>query len=105
MYFVYNIEYKNKIIYVGYTKDIIKREKQHIYLCYKQNNKSYNKQLYVYIRKEYSDKEQGKNIIKLNKIKEFKTKVEAKRYEMFLILTDYYNKKQLLQKIPNISDR
>jgi len=43
--------------------------------------------------------------LKLEVIKEFSKRIEAKRYECYLILKDYFKSGQLWQKIPNISDR
>jgi len=96
MYWVYRIEVDKITRYVGYTDDLTRREKQHNYLCFKVGKK---KKLYDGIKEI---KAVGK--IELTPIKTFRTKVEAKRYEAFLILNDYFNKKELWQHIPRISD-
>lgn len=97
MYWVYRIEISDKTRYIGYTANIETREKQHNYLCFKKGKK---KVLYDNIRKERP----RLNEIKLRAIKSFRTKVEAKRFECFLILNDYFNKKELWQKVPRITD-
>lgn len=93
---VYSINYLNSPIYIGYTSNITKREKQHNYLFTKEKKKD----VYDYLKSlNLNDK------IVLIPIKEFKSKSEAKRYEMLLILNDYFSTKSLKQKVPNISDR
>ena len=95
MYFVYQIKVLDKIRYIGYTENLIKREKQHNYLCFKRDNK---KELYDNIKKTNQVK------INLQVIKSFNNKVEAKRYECLLILEDYFTNKELWQQVPKISD-
>lgn len=95
MYWVYRIEVDSITRYVGFTEDIGRRQKQHNYLCFKVLKK---KKLYDSIRKTKMTE------IKLMAVKTFATKVEAKRYEAFLILNHYFNKKELWQHIPRISD-
>jgi predicted GIY-YIG superfamily endonuclease len=101
MYTTYKIEVDNVCLYIGHTKDLKKREYQHNY-SYKKEAK---KALYDYLRGYgYS------GYIKLIPIKEWKTKVQAKRHEMYLILRYMFMypdnpEFQLKQKIPNISDR
>lgn len=97
MYWVYRVEVNKITRYVGYTDNIKRREKEHNYLCFKALKK---KKLYNGLRKD-------KNILKIELIpvKTFLTRVEAKRYEAFLILNDYFNKKQLWQHIPIIMDK
>lgn len=95
MYFVYQIKVLDKIRYIGYTENLIKREKQHNYLCFKRDKK---KELYDNIKKTNQVK------INLEVIKSFNNKVEAKRYECLLILEDYFTNKELWQQVPKISD-
>ena len=95
MYFVYQIKVLDKIRYIGYTENLIKREKQHNYLCFKRDKK---KELYDNIKKTNQVE------INLEVIKSFNNKVEAKRYECLLILEDYFTNKELWQQVPKISD-
>lgn len=95
MYWVYRIEIRNTTRYIGYTSDIDARQKQHNYLCFKKGMK---KDLYNRIREIRAGE------IKLTAIKTFRTKVEAKRFECFLILSDYFGKKELWQRVPRITD-
>lgn len=94
-HWVYKVVIDGVIRYVGYTNDIVRREKQHNYLL----KKGKNKLLYNNIR--IIDKETN---IKLITIKTFQNHVEAKRYECLLILIDYFKDKQLWQKVPQIKD-
>lgn len=96
MYYVYKIKVLGKTRYIGYTENIDIRQKQHNYLCFKKGKK---KKLYDSIRTI-------KDITKIDliTIKTFQTKIEAKRYECFLILNDYFTKKELWQNIPRITD-
>ena len=95
MHWVYRIEIAGVTRYVGYTQDIDSREKQHNYLCFKKAKK---KVLYNNIRMTNTRE------IKLLPVKTFPTIIEAKRYEAYLILNDYFNKKELWQHIPRIRD-
>lgn len=94
IYEVYAIYLRRKVIYIGMTCDRIKRQKTHSYL-YK---KGFQKQLYEYLRAEGFSGE-----ITLKPLMSFRTKTEAKRYEMLLILQDYFGKKELKQSVPSIS--
>ena len=95
-WFVYKVEIDDIVRYIGFSGDIIRREKNHNYLCFKRLDK---KILYEKIRSETHSKE-----IKLQVIKEFSKETDARRYECFLILKDYFAKKQLWQKVPQITD-
>lgn len=97
MYYVYKVRIGSKIRYVGYTNNITAREKQHNYLCFKQEKK---KILYNNIRKYYPDVKE----ISLITVKTFSNKVDAKRYECYLILNDYFTNKEFWQRVPRISD-
>jgi len=95
MYVVYEIRYENERVYVGYTgRTLTKREYEHNYQMRKGNKRT----IYKFMRNKDSE-------IKLKKLKTFKTKTEAKRWECYLILKDYFNENKLLNKVPNISDR
>jgi predicted GIY-YIG superfamily endonuclease len=96
MFWIYRIDIDKKTRYIGYTEDIDRREKQHNYLCFSAGK---NKELYNNIKKLSKTK-----TITLTPIKTFRTKVEAKRYECFLILNDYFTKKELWQRVPRITD-
>lgn len=95
-YYVYIIKISGIIRYVGYTYNLEERQKQHNYLCFK---KQTNKKLYKEIRNLEKIK-----FIKIEKIKTFKSRVEAKRWECYMILKDYFNKKSLWQNVPKITD-
>jgi len=98
---VYGIEICGIQVYIGRTNNLHRRQLQHNNICYNENNKQYNKDLYKYIRKIYPTKTK----FKLTPIKEFNKLVEAKRYEMYLILTNYFSDNpKLIQKVPSISD-
>lgn len=97
MYYVYRIEVNKKIRYVGYTNNIIIREKQHNYLCFNKNKK---KDLYNKIRQIHPNIKE----LKLNTIRTFTTKVEAKRFECLLILNDHFGSRELWQRVPRITD-
>jgi hypothetical protein len=97
VYLVYNIIHNGKVVYVGRTTDLRVRERRHN-LDYR---KGLNKELYNYLRDE------GVETIKLNLIVEYKEKVQSKRFEMYLMLINYFEndmKLTLKQRIPNISD-
>ena len=97
MFYVYRIKIEGTTRYIGHTNDIKRREREHNRSCFKTDDR---KILYSKIKSETT---YGK--ISLETIKQFTTKTEAKRYEAFLILYDHFTKKQLWQKVPNISDR
>lgn len=97
MYYVYKILIDNQIRYIGYTKDMAIREKQHNYLCFTARK---NKILYNNIRKDFPNIKQ----IKLKLVKRLPDKLTAKRYECLLILTDYFSQRKLWQRVPRITD-
>ena len=94
-YTVYQIKIQNVVRYVGRTNNLHRRQLEHNRLI--KNSKGSS--IHQYCR------DNGLQAIELIPIKVFKTKIESKRYEMYLILVDYFNRKDLIQKIPNISDR
>ena len=105
MYTVYNIVVNGVVVYIGHTKDLKKREYQHNYSL----NKGKKKELYDYCRLI------GVTNLTLIPLQKVKTKVEAKRLEIYLILKATFigeignsiilGETDLRQKIPNISDR
>lgn len=95
MFAVYKISHKGIRRYVGFTDNLERRKKQHNYLCFKVGKK---KLLYDNLRKDNCE------IIHLEATHFFKTRIEAKRYEALLILTDYFSERLLWQKVPRISD-
>jgi predicted GIY-YIG superfamily endonuclease len=95
MYNVYRISNRNNVIYIGYTNDLTRRSKEHNYHL----NKGTSKQLYDFLRKKQI------RSIKLELLKKFKTRTEAKRFECMLILMYHFAGHSTLQKIPSISDR
>lgn len=105
MYTVYQIKVNGVVSYIGYTKNLKSREYQHNYLL----RTGKKKELYDYCRREKITE------LELIPIHNFKTKVEAKRFEMYLIL--YYRfiidnglevplwaSVDLMQTIPSIRD-
>jgi predicted GIY-YIG superfamily endonuclease len=96
IYSVYGIDIEGITRYIGSTGDLKRREKEHNYLCFKKAKK---KDLYDKIRALGSQTH-----ITLYLIKTFKTRVEAKRFEALLILEDWFNERNLWQKVPHISD-
>lgn len=95
-WFVYKIEFGGIVRYIGKTGDMVVREKNHNYLCFK---KLQNKILYNEIRSG------GLGEIKLIKLKEFNSELDARRWECMLILKDYFGERNLWQMVPNINDR
>lgn len=95
MTWVYRVEVLGTTRYIGHTDDIERREKQHNYLCFRLGK---DKKLYRQIKKTDVKK------IQLIPIKTFGTKIEAKRWEAFLILNDYFGRRELWQSIPRITD-
>lgn len=94
-HWVYEIVINNERRYIGRTNDIRRREYEHN----RQFKKGYNKLLYKNLSKIYTEHQ-----IELKPIKTFLRKTDAKRYECFLILQDYFNNKKLWQSIPRIGD-
>jgi predicted GIY-YIG superfamily endonuclease len=98
--YVYKIEYGGEVVYIGRTNNLTRREKEHNrFLRSPENPKTKSKVLYQFLL------ESGCNSVKLVLIKEFKNKVESKRFECLLILLDWFSGRRLKQKVPNISDR
>lgn len=94
MYIVYQITFNDEIIYIGRTNNIKRRQSEHNTRL----KSGYKKDVYTFL------KEKGISNISLQPIKEFKTAVDAKRYEMLLILQDYFSSNVLKQKVPQIKD-
>lgn len=94
MYIVYSIEFKGQVIYIGRTNNLKRRQQEHNRAI--KNGKG--KEVHIYCI------DNGLESIILIPLKEFKSKVDAKRYEMFLILTDYFGGRCLKQKVPQIKD-
>lgn len=89
--YVYEIKIDGKTRYIGYTDNLNRREKQHI----RDYKKGDNKYLYKMTRETSPE-----TIYKLNIVKEFNNKGDGKRYEAYLILKDYFTKKELWQSFP-----
>jgi len=94
-YKVYSIVHKNKVIYIGRTNNLKRREYEHNYNLRMEKSNL----IYDYLREEKVDK------IVLKQLYEYNKKIDSKRMEMYLILDDYFNDKFLKQKVPSISDR
>lgn len=95
-FFIYNIQYFGKVLYIGQTNNIKRRESQHNRNL---KNPNKNQEIYKYLR------ELGAKEIKLTLLETYSNRVTAKRRECFLILQDYFSEHKLKNKIPNISDR
>jgi len=100
MYVCYKIEIEGIIRYVGMTNNLSRREYQHKTDCFNEKSKQYNKKLYKWIREHnYTNDD-----IVLIPIYNSRNRVECKRYECRLILNDFFDKKEFIQNVPNISD-
>jgi len=105
MYYVYEIRIKGVTRYIGYSNNLDEREKTHIYNCYNSNSKQYKKEFYSFLREIYPDKIEGIKQLILVPIYESKNKAECKKFEAFMILTDYFGNKNLKQSVPKLSDK
>ena len=94
-YSVYRVTHKDKVIYIGYSCSLNRRFKEHNYHL----KKGTKKELYDYLRTKKV------SVIVLESLREFKTKTEAKRFEIMLILMYHFGGHRTLNKIPSISDR
>ncbi len=96
-YKVYNIIHNGKVVYIGRTTNIRTRQNRHNLDL----RKGIKKQLYDFLRLE------GVEQIELNELYEYKEKVQSKRMEMYLLLTNYFTndmKLTLYQRIPALKD-
>ena len=89
-FFVYEVVVNGMRRYVGYTNNIKRRKKQH----YKGINSGQKKVLYNSIREVKNAQ------IEINVIGVFDKSLEAKRWEAYLVLGDYFGDKNLWQSIP-----
>lgn len=91
---LYKIEIDGVVRYWGITNDLKRRQNQH------------NRGIRTGIKKELYDwlRENSIDEVELIPHAEYKNRVEAKRNEMYLILTDWLGPKLLKQKIPSIMD-
>jgi len=105
IYNVYTIKVFNVIRYVGYTSDLDNRTKQHQRDCFNPGSPNYNKELYKFIRETTSFKSSDINLVSVYTTK---NKADAKRYEMYLILQDYFRFDgrviELKESIPKLTD-
>lgn len=90
MYYVYCIKIDGVIRYIGFTDNLKRRFTQH-----KLGFKRADKKL---IYKRVS--EMVEPTIEFEMIREFENKGDAKRWEAYLILKDYFKNKQLWQSFP-----
>lgn len=93
--YLYRIEISGIIRYYGITNDLKRRQSQHNLGL----RKAEKKQLYDFLN------ELGVSKIELIEEQVFKTRTDAKRMEALKILQDYFGEKQLMQKVPSLSDR
>jgi predicted GIY-YIG superfamily endonuclease len=91
MFFVYEIVIGGVRRYVGYTNNIKRRQSQHV----RDYQKGSPKYLYL-----MTAKTAPKTIYQLNVLRQFPNKGDAQRYEAYLILKDYFTKKELWQSFP-----
>jgi len=91
IYCVYEILIDGVRRYIGYTNNFNRRKRQHFKEIEKESDSKY---LYKKIKLV------GNKDIKVNLIKEFDNMGDAKRWEAYMILTDYFNDKQLWQSFP-----
>lgn len=90
-YSVYKIKVNGITRYIGYTDNLIRRQKEHT----REYKKGGTKYLYRMTREVAPE-----TIWELILIKDFTNKGDAKRYEAFLILIDWFGKRQLWQAPP-----
>lgn len=90
MYYVYQIKINDVVRYIGYSNNPHKRFLQHKRLL----NKGDKKYLYKKIR------ELTEPNLEIETIAEFNNMGDAKRWEAFLILDDYFSHKNLWQSFP-----
>ena len=106
---VYKIEIEGVVRYIGRTNSLKKRQWQHKDGLKKRfDGLGTPKKFYDNLILNYRDKglEWILDQIVLIPIKDFKTKILSKRWEMFIILEYYFSDNwSLWQKVPNISDR
>lgn len=93
-YIVYKIVDKGLTVYIGRTNNLKRRQSEHNTRL----KSEYKKEIYEYFRQN------GVIKIVLEEVATFKSKTDAKRYEMLLILEDYFSSKTLKQKVPQIKD-
>ena len=97
MHYIYEIKLKGVVLYIGRTNDLDRRESEHR----RDYTKNKKKVLYEYLNKMNVKQDD----IILEPIDTAKTKVEAKRKEMFyMLLYTLFKGVTLYQRIPNIKD-
>ena len=95
MYFVYQIKADDKVVYIGRTNNIKRRQYEHRYNYSRMQSKA----LYKYLR---TINYKAEDIV-LECIYETNSKTEIKRMELYLILKYHFeHPKQLKNKIPAI---
>ena len=108
-FIVYKIVIEGVVRYIGRTNNIKTRTYQHKRdLKGRFNGLGAPKRFYDSLILNYKDRglEWILDQIILIPIKDFKTKILSKRWEMFVILEYYFSDNNTLwQKVPNISDR
>lgn len=91
VYSVYKIKVGDKTRYIGYTENIVRRQKEHI--------RDYKKGSVKYLYKKTREIA-PETIYELILVKDFTNKGDAKRYEALLILLDWFGKRELWQSPP-----
>jgi len=95
MEYVYGVNVGGKIRYVGRTNNLRRRQLEHRSGFKGGKNKLFYNKITGF-NNEFE--------IELILLKEFKNRVDAKRWECLLILTDYFGDGDLWQKVPRIGD-
>ena len=96
MIHVYSILWMSHCIYIGRTNNIKRRSAEHRRAL--KNGKK--KLVYDFLREKGYEGD-----IELVILRSYANKTEAKRMEMFLILSDHFGQKKLKQVVPSIRDR
>lgn len=106
-YTVYQFSINSEVLYFGRTNDPVRRLKEHQSICYSPNHASHNKTFYKHWRILYPEKQSGVEALKIafKEVRVFKKLVDSKRFELYCILSNYFNGWTLKQRIPNISDK
>jgi predicted GIY-YIG superfamily endonuclease len=91
MYYVYEVKVSGIRRYIGMTNDIKRRQIEH------RRDFVYNSKKELYKKIKMSGVSEP---ITLEMVASFENKLEAERFEAYLILDDYYKRKNLWQKKP-----
>lgn len=90
MYYIYQIKINGVVRYIGYTNNPKRRFTQHKRLLLNGDKKYFYKKI-----RELTEPD-----LQIETIAEFDNMGDAKRWEAFLILDDYFSHKNLWQSFP-----